>query len=158
MSTDWTVNGFHADPAICKLIQQKGRGGGLTFAFGKDSSIHNSFKLYISTSHLCLSLDPDILPFVVLLPKPVTCPVNCELIPYSQRAHLNISLSSITGGSQWANTVLSQGTNSHWAHCYLCIVGLSGILSAGPTPGYTCWPSGPPTSWRKTFFWVLWLI
>ena len=36
---------------------------------------------------------------------------RCELTPYSQRAHLNISLWGITARSQWVNTVGSQETD-----------------------------------------------
>ena len=47
---------------------------------------------------------------------------RCELTPFSQGAHLNISPWGITVGSQFAHTVRSQETNSQWAHCYHCMV------------------------------------
>ena len=56
----------------------------------------------------------------------ITSKWRCELTPYSQRAHLNISLWGVTVRSQWANTLSSQETNSQWAHCYHCMVSSSG--------------------------------
>ena len=51
---------------------------------------------------------------------------RCELIPCSQRAHLNISTWRITVRSQIANTVSSQETNSQWARRFHCMVRSTG--------------------------------